>query len=99
MKKKLLSLLLVCACVLSMTACGGNGSEETTEQPAGDAAPTEEAAADAEGWKIGFSLMTISDAVIAQTVQDAQEYIESLGGELLVVESAGRGREFYPVWL
>lgn len=87
MKKKLLSLLLVCACVLSMTACGRNGSEETTEQPAGDAAPTEEAAADAEGWKIGFSLMTISDAVIAQTVQDAQEYIESLGGELLVSDA------------
>lgn len=31
--------------------------------------------------------MTVSDAVMAQTIQDAEEYISSKGGELLVSDA------------
>lgn len=86
--KKIAAILLTCVMVLSLTACGRNADSSTEEE-----AQTEENGAgsgtsqQSEGYKIGFSLMTISDAVMAQTIQDAQAYIESLGGELLVSDA------------
>lgn len=85
--KKFLAALLACVLTLSLTACGGNTDTSTDEGQTGEEAAAEDSTADGEGYKIGFSLMTISDAVIAQTIQDAQEYIESLGGELLVSDA------------
>lgn len=85
--KKFLAALLACVLTLSLAACGGNTDTSTNEGQTGEETAVEDSAADGEGYKIGFSLMTISDAVIAQTIQDAQEYIESLGGELLVSDA------------
>ena len=84
--KKLVAALLAGVCVLSMTACGGKTAETTTTT---DTTAQEEATDEAagKGYKIGFSLMTVSDAVMAQTIQDAEEYISSKGGELLVSDA------------
>ena len=80
--KKLVAALLAGVCVLSMTACGGKTAETTTTtDTTAQEETTDEAAG--KGYKIGFSLMTVSDAVMAQTIQDAVEYISSIGGELL----------------
>lgn len=78
--KKLLAILLAGILVLSMTACGGSETAAEEQNP-------ETEASDGSGYKIGFSLMTVSDAVMAQTIQDAEEYITSLGGELLVSDA------------
>ncbi len=84
--KKLVAALLAGVCVLSMTACGGKTAETTTTtDTTAQEETTDEAAG--KGYKIGFSLMTVSDAVMAQTIQDAEEYISSKGGELLVSDA------------
>ena len=84
--KKLVAALLAGVCVLSMTACGGKTAETTTTtDTTAQEETTDEAAG--KGYKIGFSLMTVSDAVMAQTIQDAEEYISSNGGELLVSDA------------
>lgn len=83
--KKLLAVLLVCTSVLAITACGGkaNSSEESSDSEVSSV----EKETEEEGYKIGFSLMTISDAVMAQTIQDAEDYITEKGGELLVSDA------------
>ena len=77
-----------------MTACGNNAGKGEGEAPTEDTpaenTPAEEEETDKEGYKIGFSLMTISDAVMAQTIQDAEAYIKGKGGELLVSDAGNR---------
>lgn len=89
--KKLLAVLLACVFAVSLTACGGGTKSNESEAPAENASAEDAPAEDGEtaggSYKIGFSLMTISDAVMAQTIQDAEAYIASKGGELLVSDA------------
>lgn len=56
MKKKILAVLMAGVMVLGLAACGGSGSSAPAEKPAegGEAAPAEEAAADASEISIGL---------------------------------------------
>lgn len=89
--KKLLAVVLASIFIVSLTACGNNAGKGEGEAPTEDTpaenTPAEEEETDKEGYKIGFSLMTISDAVMAQTIQDAEAYIKGKGGELLVSDA------------
>jgi ABC-type sugar transport system substrate-binding protein len=83
--KKLLAVLLAGVLACSTMACGGTKTETGDSTVEDNSA--EQAETTGKGYKIGFSLMTVSDAVIAQTIQDAEDYIAGLGGELLVSDA------------
>ena len=80
MRKKLLAVVLVAAMAVSMAACGkdSSGSQEGGSK---DTAKSE------GGQKVGWSLMSTSDAVIAQAISDARDKADELGMELLVSDA------------
>ena len=80
MRKKLLALVLVAAMAVSMAACGKDSSGSQEGGSKGTAKSE-------GGQKVGWSLMSTSDAVIAQAISDARDKADELGMELLVSDA------------
>ena len=77
MRKKLLAAVLMLVMVCSLAACG---NKEKSESDSGSSGTKKE-------YKVGWSFMSTSDAVIAQAITNAQEQADKLGIELLVSDA------------
>ncbi len=95
MKKKMLSVVLAAALAVSMTACGGSGSEATTAAPkaetaaAGGAAEGDAAKGDAaqklpsfEGQELKISTFSFNAELLQKNVYDP--FMEATGCKLIV---------------
>ncbi len=80
MRKRLLAVLVMLTMVCSMAGCGQSSSKE-------DSGAKEDKAETAGDYKVGWSFMSTSDAVIAQAITDAREEADKLGIELLVSDA------------
>lgn len=82
MKKRFFAIILAMAMVLSLAACGGNQQSGGDQQSSGGSGETA-----STGYKVGWSLIDTSDAVIAQTIQLARAAATEKGIELLVSDA------------
>ena len=80
--KKFFAVIMAMAMVLSLAACGKQQSGGT-EAASGGAAAT----SDGKSYKVGWSLIDTSDAVIAQTIQLAKEAAAEKHIDLLVSDA------------
>lgn len=96
MKKKLVSILMAAAMVLSMTACGGSNSEGTKSTEAGTGAKSEETVSEAKTETAKSNETEKSSGETGETVEEGDPVTLSL---MVTTRPTTDNKDFYLDWL
>lgn len=96
MKKKLVSILMAAAMVLSMTACGGSNSEGTKSTEAGTGAKSEETVSEEKAETAKSNETEKSSGETGETVEEGDPVTLSL---MVTTRPTTDNKDFYLDWL